>query len=158
VEFTFAGYDYVIPALSAADWLTVLMDKTDPWLIVPGLVEEPLGLGFDIIQSGEEYDTLILDIVEVATARKWWIGMRLIGIAAHWWATLGTEACRLAPPSQVSLPLWLDVFTENMFEHFQKSEPGEAIMATLKIEMPPPGFETEEMEMSAEQFLSIGDE
>lgn len=158
VEFTFAGHDYVIPALPALDWLTVLMDKVDPWLIVPGLVENPMGLGFDIIESGDQYNRLILDVIEVASARRWWIALRLISTAHHFWPTLGVRTARMVDANQVSLPLWLDVLTENMFERMSHNDSSDATMFVLKTEMPPPGFELEEPEMTAEQFLSIADE
>ena len=153
---------YTIPAMNAAEWVTVLIaEEFFLWDIVPGLcpeAEEPVKRGLmtgDL--TGAEYRNLCLDVLTLASGRQWWVTLRLIGVARSAWTTIGAE---LAHVREAPLGAWLDtvfsVCIDNMREGGTKPE--QVQMFLSKLEAPPPGsgVEVPEMEMSRSAFLAMG--
>lgn len=159
VVVTVAGHEMEIPPLPAADWLAVLMsDSMDD--IFPGLLgEQDTELFEDLILDGklglEEYEQTLFDVIETASARKWWVALRLVSQAKMSWDLLGGElALKRVDPTQVSLSSWLDALLLIILEHI---EPRDVQMWTMKLEAPPQDVAVEEddMAMSSAQFMAM---
>ena len=159
VELTIAGQEFDIPAQSAAEWLTVLMvEDLDLADIFPGMVEDPAPVE-DLILDGklglDELEETILGILEVVSARPWWVALRLVEIARTSWDVLGAELLlRGVDATKVSLAAWLDMA---LLVALRSMDPKDIQMFTLKLESPPPSAKKEEadMEMSASQFMTM---
>jgi len=159
VELTIAGQEFDIPAQSAAEWLTVLMvEDLDLADIFPGMVEDPAPVE-DLILDGklglDELEETILGILEIVSARPWWVALRLVEIARTSWDVLGAELLlRGVDATKVSLAAWLDMA---LLVALRSMDPKDIQMFTLKLESPPPSAKKEEadMEMSASQFMTM---
>lgn len=158
---TFHGREYEIPALPAADWLSVLMvEQFHLDDVFPGLLdeEEQEAVADALMQGGEDADDLIqfcLDIVETASARYWWVAMRLIEIARTSWDVVGAElGLRGVDASRISLSSWLD---QLLLVILRGMESKDISMFTMKLESPPPQAEVEpeDMVMSRDAFLAM---
>lgn len=151
------GETYEIPALPATDWLQVLMkDPPDLEEILTLLCPGGTGLLFDESLEVEELWEILLNVVEEASGRHWWIAMRLINVCRASWNVLGAEMFyRGIDPNTLSLAAWLDAM---LLVIIRTMDPKDVTMFTMKLEMVPAGeeLEPEEMEMSADQFLSMG--
>lgn len=139
--------------MPAADWLAVLMatdlDLLDLLDFIPNWDEMGEDLGV------EDWSELALEIVTTVSARKWWITLRLIGIARSSWDKLGPDMITQVDAEKVSLSAWLGVFTVTLLQHVDKDN---LTMLISQIELPPEGErETamEEMEMSAGAFMAL---
>ena len=150
-----AGRDVEIPAMSAADWLTVLMqpDLTLNELldVVPD-VETIMGeveLGID------EWSDVCLEMISTVSARPWWITMKLVGIAVNSWDNLGAAMLRRVDAEKVSLAAWLTIFLIVVIEAL---DPKDVTMTLARIEAPPPNVEREpeQTEMSVSDWLALG--
>lgn len=162
VTVTLAGVDWVIPALPAADWLAILMaENPDPDDIFPGLLvsddEQQLE---DLLVSGrvtvDDLYEMVLEILEIASGRRWWVALRLIQVATQSWDNIGAELTLSHVDATVlSLAAWLDVL---MLTILKTMDPQRVPMFTMQLEDPPMGEGTaiENMEMSADSFLSMG--
>jgi hypothetical protein len=159
VELTIAGQEFDIPAQSAAEWLTVLMvEDLDLSDIFPGMVEDPV-LVEDLILDGklglEELEETIFSVVEVVSARPWYVTLRLVETARVSWDIVGAELLlRGVDATKVSLAAWLDMA---LLVILRTMDPKDIQMFTLKLESPPPSAKKEEadMEMSASQFMTM---
>jgi len=159
VELTIAGQEFDIPAQSAAEWLTVLMvEDLDLADIFPGMVEDPAPVE-DLILDGklglDELEETILGILEIVSARPWWVALRLVEIARTSWDVLGAELLlRGVDAAKVSLAAWLDMA---LLVALRSMDPKDIQRFTLKLESPPPSAKKEEadMEMSASQFMTM---
>lgn len=159
VELTIAGRELRIPAHSAAEWLTVLMvEELDLSDIFPGMVEGSESVE-DLILDGklslDELEETILDVIEVVSARPWWVTLRLVEVARTSWDVLGAELLlRGVDAAKVSLAAWLDMA---LLVALRSMDPKDVQMFTLKLESPPPSVKVEEadMEMSAAQFMTM---
>lgn len=153
------GQQVEIPPLPAADWLSVLMiNDLELDNIFPGFLSlEESDLVEEMIISGdldlEEYEDIILSIIETVSARHWWIALRLIGVARASWDLLGGElALRGVDAGQISLSSWLDAV---LLLAIEAQDPKDVTMFTMKLEAPPPTMKTEEPEMDASTFMSM---
>jgi hypothetical protein len=159
VELTIAGQEFDIPAQSAAEWLTVLMvEDLDLADILPGMVEDPVAVE-DLILDGklglDELEEAILGILEVVSARPWWVALRLVEMARTSWDVLGAELLlRGVDATKVSLAAWLDMA---LLVALRSMDPKDIQMFTSKLESPPPSAKVEEadMEISASQFMTM---
>ena len=154
-----AGQDWAIPAASAADWLSVLMPSpVDLDEIIRTMVIDGEMLLFDESVGGELED-LCLDVISLVSGRPWWQALRLISVAVANWNVLGGEMLyRGIIPDQVSLSQWLDVL---LLVTIRSMDPKDVTMFTLQLENPPAEIidgesQVQEMEMSRDQFLSMG--
>ena len=156
------GYRVEIPPLPAADWLAVLMvPDVDLEGIFPGLLnDQDNDLVEELILSGDlnldEYEEIILAVLETASARNWWVAIRLIEYARVSWDVLGAElGLRGVDATQVSLSSWLDVL---LLMAIRSMDEKDVQMFMLKLEAPPPDTEVSEEsepEISAAQFMSM---
>lgn len=157
--FEVGGQSFETKVLTATDWLTILMgEHTGTLTAITQLMEQEdvRGLVDAYIAHGGDLDELMFDLLEAASGRRWWVAINLVGAALGSWHSVG--AALIADgvdPNKLSLAAWLDVFTVTLLE---KIKPEEATMLMMKVEIPPDGVEVpdEALEMSADQFLSLG--
>lgn len=162
VTVTVSGGEVEIPALSAADWLAVLMvESVELDDIFPGLLsEEDTDLVEEAILSGsmelQEFRDLVLGVIETASARRWWVALRLVEVARTSWDVIGGEMIlRGVDAESLSLSAWLDVLLLTILRNM---EPKDTQMFTMRLETPPPeekGAAVEELEMSQDAFMAI---
>lgn len=155
------GVDVEVPALSAADWLIVLLtEPLDYFSIFPGLLseedyEEVNEALFDGRITIEQTHRLALDVVAMAAGRPWWVTFRLVGTLASSWQTIGAMLLRRGFRwEDMSFSGFLDVL---LLEIMNAIDPKEATMFTMKLEMVPPEevANTPEPQIAANQFLSM---
>lgn len=153
-----AGQEVEIPALSAADWLQLLM--SDNWTPDTIFMEFVPG-GLDLLMRQEDVldpvtvEDLVLEMIEEASSRSWWIALRLVSAIQNGWEVVGGEMIlRQLDPATLSLAGWLDAM---MLIVLKAIKPDEHAMFIARLEVPPLGVEmpAEDMEMSAEQFMSM---
>jgi len=154
VEVTIKGRDMVIPALPAVDWLAVLMQ---PELNLDEFIEEFIPEADELLDEDlviEELYEFCLDVISSVSGRPWWTAMRLIGVAREHWHILGPEMMKYDITS-LALSGWLDALLVTVL---YSMDPKDTAMFSLRLETPPPEVETkpEELEMSADTFLSLG--
>lgn len=155
---TVAGEDFEVPALPAADWLSVLM--ADPLVLDDALIQLAPELGEAVdeaLLSGDldfdDYLNLLLDLVSTVSGRPWFKALRLIGSMQGSWDVVGAELeLRGVDAARVSLGAWLDIALVTMLKLMDEKD---VPMFTLKLEAPPPGQEPDEMEMSAQDFQAL---
>jgi len=155
--------DVEIPALPASDWLAVLMtENINLDDIFPGLLDsEDTDYVEDLITSGdlgiEEYEDILLTVLETVSARSWWVTIRLIETARTSWDNLGAElTLRGVDATQVSLSSWLDVL---LLTIIKSMDPKDVQMWCLRLEAPPLEEKVDEaemeMEMSSSAFMAM---
>jgi hypothetical protein len=146
-----------IPAMTAADWLAVLMDDEfeiyDILDLLPDAEEALLESDMEL----QEIQDVLLDVISTASARKWWIALRLIWVARTHWDVLGGYMIgRGIDPERLSLSAWLTALTFNVVRNMTADN---ASMFTARLEMPPtPELvkkEADTQEMDAGAFLSM---
>lgn len=161
VVVSVADLDLEIPALPAADWLSVMMvESLNLDDIFPGLLDSTdTDLVEEVILSGtldlDEYEDVIFDIIETVSARSWWVAIRLIETARTSWDSIGAElTLRGIDATHISLSSWLDAL---MLTIIRSMDPKDVQMWCMKLEAPPAGVEVaeEEMEMAASDFMSM---
>lgn len=164
VIVTFAGQEFQSPPLRALEWLEILMtgaEALDPNTFVEHIfsaedAEEILDLLWNGELEIEEFNDIVLELIGEVSGRPWWVAMKLVSAARENWDLLGAELMLEGiKATEVSLSAWLDVVLLLILRNI---DPEKATMFTSQLEMPPPGVEMkpEEMEMSAQQFLSMG--
>jgi hypothetical protein len=153
------GRDMEIPPLPAADWLAVLMvENLDLDNIFPGFLSpEDEDLVDDLLTTGQldmdEYEDILLSVIETASARDWWVTFRLVEMARTSWDVLGAElTLRGVDATQVSLAAWLDVV---LILALQAMDPQKTQMFTMKLQAPPPEVEADEPEMAVSDFMAM---
>jgi hypothetical protein len=111
----FGGHNFQIPPLPASEWLKVLLaESIDLEAVFPGLAgPETIGKVNSLILDGagsqDELEQVILDVLEVAAGRRWWIALRLcVSVRAHWEWVGGDLARHGVSPFDVPLSYWLD--------------------------------------------------
>jgi len=150
------GLSLEIPALPAVDWLAVLM-QTDLSLddfideLMPDIEEKLYETDLDL----EELYEVCLEVISVASARPWWVTLRLITIAKDHWHILSGEMLKV-DATRMSLYGWLDVL---LLVILNSMEPKDTTMFSMRLETPPSDVEAkpEEMEMSAGAFLGMAE-
>jgi hypothetical protein len=148
--------EYEIPALPAADWLEIFMRPSwspDDVLIDLAGVDVDVVLGLEM----DDTDDLVTDIFEEVTARHWWIANRIIQVALDSWDIMGPEAIfNGVDADKLSLAAWLDAMLVLVLRRIKDDS---ASMFVAQLELPPAGevIPEEEMAMSEDQFLSMGD-
>lgn len=125
-----------IPPLPAIEWLKFLL-STDP--DINGLISDLMpGLDdfyFDNEQSIEDMYRTALEAVEVASARAWWVALRLIHTAADNWHIIGPKLIINGIDAEtVSLAAWLDVALYLMIESM---DPKDVTIFSMRLEAPP---------------------
>lgn len=157
---TVYGEELEIPALPAADWLSLLTrDDLPADSIFPGLccVEDRMWV-MELVHDGSlEWDAIretALEVIGTVSGREWYTAFRLIHIAWSSWDALGGMLMERADPERLSLAGWLDIAFKIMLESIEDDK---RTMFLSKLELPPPGIEVkpEVMEMSAEAFMAM---
>lgn len=156
VVVTVAGEDFEIPAMTAADWLTLLMvPNLDPFDVFPGLLDDD---DVSTLLAGDlsmaEFEQVAVDVITTASARSWWVALRLISVARDSWDVVGAEmGLKGVDATKMSLSGWLDILLLLVLRNL---DPKDVQMFTMKLENPPPGMgESEEPTMSAEAFMAM---
>lgn len=156
IVLVLGGREYEIPALPAVDWLMILMaDQLDLDRILLELCPRGVELFTDETVEPDALYAVLLDVIEQVSGRRWWIALRLIMTVRNNWNALGAEMFfKNIDPSRLSLSGWLDSM---LVLTIRALEPKDVAMFVSRLELPPPGEEadTEDMEMSADQFLSM---
>jgi hypothetical protein len=148
-----------IPALSAVEWLTYLMQ---PQLDIDGMILDLLPDGEDMLFNGnidlEELYDVMLDIIATVCARPWWVALRQVAVARDNWHVLGPLMLEAMDAQSSSIAGWLDVL---MAKTLSSMDPKDVTMFTSRLEAPPielqerMGPPIEEMEMDRRSFLSM---
>lgn len=163
VVVTLGGQELEIPALPAVDWLAILM-AADPQLddVFPGLLsaEDADWVEEEILDGNltlTDFQELLFQVIETASARRWWVTMRLVDVARRSWDVIGSEMLlRGVDAAVVSLSAWLDVLLITVLKNM---DPKEVTMFTMRLEAAPDQEqEPEEMEMSRSAFMALGGE
>ncbi len=154
VGFTVAGQDYEIPPVPAADWLNTLMQQWTPDDLLLDLL--PDGIQVVLKMEPEDVEPLVLELIEEASGRDWWVALRLLGAIKGGWNVLGPEMIlQGVDPQRLSLAGWLDAMTLLMLRAMNKDDHA---MFLAQVELPPAEVReevAEEMEMSRDQFMSL---
>lgn len=152
-------HSFEIPAAPASEWLQYLLSsESDLNQLITGMMPKLEDFYFENYLPVEDMYKRALEIIEIASARSWWIALRLISAAAANWNILGPKMLMSGvDASRVSLAAWLDVLLLVIIEN---SEPKNVMMFTLKLEAPPPNIfgaeQPEEMETDRSAFLAFG--
>ena len=157
VVVTVSGHEYEIPAMSAADWLMLLMvPDLNMFDVFPGLLpEEEFAQVLSLDISAEEVLDLATEVIATASARSWWVALRLIDVARRSWDVLGAEmSFKGVDATTVSLSSWLDMLLLIVLRNL---EPKDVAMFTMRLELPPPDSQDdpEEPTMTAEAFMAM---
>lgn len=152
-----------IPALAAVDWLVVLMaPETQLDDLFPGLLSpEDTDWVEEQILDGKlrlpEFQELVQRVIEMASARKWWVTLRLTDLARRSWDVVGSEMLlRGVDATHISLSAWLDVLLVTVLKNMDSKD---IAMFTMRLEAPPEQEQqVEEMEMSRSAFMALGGE
>lgn len=154
----------VVPALSARQWLAVLLSPGDLEdclaRIFPGLTTDP-GYVDDLIAddllAGEidedEISMLPLYVVAEAAGRPWWVAMRLVEVCRGAWHTLGPRmlTCGL-DLDRVGLGAWMDVLLVQILEAIPRDQ---AEMFSLKLTAVPVDLASDEEAKAAEPTMDM---
>lgn len=151
-----------IPAMSAAEWLTVLMvEKVEIDDVFPGLLgQEDTDRVEDVIIAGEldlvSFRDIILGVIETASARNWWVALRLIEVVRSSWDVIGAQmVSRGVDAVTLSLSAWLDIA---LLTVLKEMDPKDVTMFTMRLEAPPleeSAEVAEELEMSRGSFMAM---
>jgi hypothetical protein len=153
---------FTIPAMSAADWLAVLMvDDISIDDIFPGMLTSVDRTAVEVvlhqgILTLEDVQEVSLEIISRVCGRPWWVALRLIWGARVSWDALGGEMVRY-DADRLSIAGWLDALFLVMLRGLEDNKRS---MFLMKLEMPPPGWgpDPEELEMSGNAFLAMAGE
>lgn len=162
VVVTCCGRDLEIPALAAVDWLAILM-PSEPHLddVFPGLLhDDDADWVEEQIVSGDlgiiEFRELVFAVIETASARRWWVALRLIDLARRSWDAIGAEMlARGVDAGVISLSAWLDVLLITMLRNMDQKD---VTMFTMRLEAPPADeqVDSEGPEMDRSAFMALG--
>lgn len=160
ITVTIGDHEIVVPALPAADWLSVLMaESINLEDVFPGLagaedlVDDAL---FDGVIGLDELYQLGRDVVAVASARPWYVAIRLSQFAYHSWHYLGGDMVLAGVDAdRVSFAAWLDALHHVTL---QNMDPKNITMFHSQLELPPPEERAEvmeQLEMDRGQFMGM---
>jgi len=145
VSFTVAGIRVTVEALSAADWVGVLInDEGDPEL--ENLIDEQtMVLLLDKMIDGQ-LDPAVLhqrlrEVLTVVSGRPWWVTMRILYSAQASWDTIGGYlVLHGVNPQDLSLQGFMDALLATLVRHI---DPKDHASFFTKLKMPPKGVEAE---------------
>lgn len=116
----------------------------------------PDGAKVALLVSPEDIEPLVMELLEEASGRDWWVTLRLVGAIQDQWQVLGAEMIlQGVDPERLSLAAWLDTMTLVLLRLLPKDNHA---MFLGQLEMPPVTVRAEvmeEMEMSRDQFMSL---
>lgn len=161
LTITVGGDLYTIPAHPAVVWLDPLMEEGSSWLdIFPGLAEgdaeEALVQAvIDDRLDGDELTTVAKEILALASARPWWVTIRLVNVAVSSWDYIGGEIIlKGVDASRLSLAAWLDAVFHIILRAMDQKDHTRFLAA---LEAPPPEevANVPEPEISAADFGAL---
>jgi hypothetical protein len=164
VEVEVAGQVFIIPAAPASTWLRVfLSERPDVDMILPGMAgaECRAHLYRGLLTktfSVDEWKSLIWDIIEVVSGRRWWQALNLINAMKEpgtWMQVFGHLTLRGVDPDRVSFAAWLDATYALVTEYMDKDE---RIKFQLAVDQVPDEVGIEDAIDTAEQeraFLAM---
>lgn len=137
VEVDMGSQTFTVPAVPAIEWLKFLLEP-EPDLI--GLVNELMP---DLEEFFYDNDILltdfygkVLEVLATASARSWWIALRVICTARDNWHIVGPNLMIYGiDANSVSLAAWLDIA---LFILIENIDPKNVTMFTSQLEVPPP--------------------
>lgn len=153
ITVTVAVGDFQIPALPAARWLEILLDEDfQPERIFPGLCSDETVLAcFEGLDNGslseQDVADAVMDALEVASGRRWWITLRLARVAREHWDLVGGGLMLAGVRAeQVSLGAWLDALHALMVERLAAADPAACASFTQTLVAPPASVGRQEMD------------
>lgn len=154
-----SGQSLTIPALPATDWLVYLLrDQPDLDGLIAELMPEVEDQFYEQQLPLDDLYELVLDVIAEASARPWWVALRLIGVANVSWDLIGPELMFHGIYSDmVSLAGWLDAVLLIVLQNMDSKN---TTMFTMRLEAPPPQLADQqqpELEISRDAFLSLAD-
>ncbi len=157
IEVWIAGKQWVVPAMSASQWLTLLWaDPFDPDSIFPDLVDADEDV-FDGILDGSipfnDVFEVAMEILEEASGYRWWFTLRLTSLMKEMWPRLGGMMINRGMRAQdMNLGAWCTAAYALCLEN---QKPADAYKFANSLNDPPPGIEDPEaVEGDAAAFLA----
>lgn len=139
VRVTLGGEQYRIPALPAADWMVVMLDR-DLADVVPGMLEGDLDALWDRVFDGEvtteECEQAAKDALSAVAGVEWWQAVKLVHSAAADPAVIGE--LRSSGADLTTLPLGA-VLAALYRIYTRDREPKDVAKVDAEIAKPPPG-------------------
>lgn len=122
--------------------------------LISDLLPDIEDLVFDLGLPIDDLYQLGLDIISCASARDWWVALRLVSIARQAWDSLGPELLFKVNSNEISLAAWLDAV---LILALRGMDPKDITMFTMRLEAVPAGITAEEAEpeMTQDTFLSL---
>lgn len=139
VRVVLGGEQYRIPALPAADWMIVMLDRV--WSdIVPGMLEGDSDALFDRILFGEvtsaECEEAAKQALSAVAGTPWWVAVKLVHAAAAQPAVMGE--LRSSGADVTTLPLGA-VLAALYRIYTRDREPKEVAKVDAELDKLPPG-------------------
>lgn len=147
IEVEVLGTVFVVPAMSAADWLDILWGLPDPEVIFPGLVGGEQFIYTAMLEgrfTDQQCFDVAMDILELASGFRWWTAYKTAGLVQAGWFRLSWMMP--SRPDEVSLGAFLSSFLGAAIE---KMEPKNAVDLVTELNEAPEGYE-EELDEEAE--------
>lgn len=138
--------------------MTILMrEDVDLEEIFPGLVPGAADDVDDALINGslsfEDLYETCLEILAMASGRKWYVTLRLIGVAKQNWDVIGAElALKGVDANRLALAAWLDAFVIVLIRNMDQTKVN---MFLMKLEAPPANVDEPEPEIEADAFMSM---
>jgi hypothetical protein len=155
VTIQLGSVEVEIPAMSAAEWLAILMSEHFSLGTLLDLIPGIDDLILDDVVDLDEVSNVLTDLITTVSSRQWWITLRLVGVAKRHWDKLGPEMITSVDATRVSLAAWMNVLQLTVIRSI---DPMNATMFIAQVQAPPPGVvapETSRQDLSRREFLAI---
>ena len=122
----------------AADWLEYLFTDEYPDLygLITSLLPDLDEYFFDLALPTADMYRVALEVIEAASARSWWVALRLLSVVYRSWHILGPQLVfKGVDATAVTLAAWLDCALYIIIEHM---DPDKVAMFNLQLEKEPP--------------------
>lgn len=158
----FLGREWLVPALSAADWLEIIWTEPfSPEEIFPGMVNDPeLDDAISEALFVDDFDPdsvgeVAMEMIEAASGYRWWFTLKLCTTMRVSWSRIGGMLVLAGvDPNRVTLGSWCSAALALLAEHVR---PKEYAKLLFDLNMAPPGYEAseeEEMVMDEAEFMA----
>jgi len=150
IEVYALGKEWVVPAMSAEDWLRVLWEGeyVDPEAIFPGLVgayDELYDALFDGTLSMEESFHIAMEILEEASGYKFWYTLRAVAFMKSSWPRIGGLVG--LDPARTSLGLYITAYIAVCIQNVSAKN---AVKLVEQLNEIPPAYAESEYDEAAE--------
>lgn len=149
---------WVIPRMTARDWLEILWDEQlTSDMVFPGLVRAN-ETALEALLAGEVtaqslFDTA-MEVIELASGFKWWFALNLVTVLKASWMRLGGSILPLVQAEDVSLGAWLTI---GLGVCTERVDPKKLAEFLNNLNTPPAGISANvafDEESEAEAFLA----